>query len=280
MACGFESQLQRLNFIELLLNFGICIHTMKKCTVYKITNILNGKIYIGIHVTDNLADGYMGSGSALKRAQQKYGMENFRKEYIHIFDSVDEMLDMESTLVNETFIQRQDTYNIILGGGTFLTTDTIPVKDKDGNAFRVHKTDPRWVDSELMHNTKNKVTVKDEFGNTMMVSVDDPRYKSGELEHVAVGMLTVRDENNNTMMVSVDDPRYKSGELVPFWKNRKHTEESKRKIGEANSKHQTGKGNSQYGKMWIYNEDLKESKRINKNCPIPNGWKKGRKIKF
>ena len=53
-----------------------------------------------------------------------------------------------------------------------------------------------------------------------------------------------------------------------------HTEETKKKIGLKNAKHQKGKGNSQYGKMWITNEQ--ESTRINKSESIPEGWRKGR----
>ena len=50
--------------------------------IYKMTNLVNGKIYIGQHVTDNLKDGYRGSGIVLKNALKKYGRSNFAVEEV------------------------------------------------------------------------------------------------------------------------------------------------------------------------------------------------------
>lgn len=85
-------------------------------TVYKITNLINNKEYIGYHQTNNLDDGYMGSGKLIKRAVKKYGIENFQKEYISIFDNREDAESLEAILVSEEYSLREDTYNICLGG--------------------------------------------------------------------------------------------------------------------------------------------------------------------
>lgn len=81
-------------------------------TIYKITNLINGKYYIGKHQTKNLNDGYMGSGKLLKYAIAKYGIENFRKEILHIFETEAEMNAKEQELV----VVCKESYNLNEGG--------------------------------------------------------------------------------------------------------------------------------------------------------------------
>jgi len=85
-------------------------------TIYQITCNKSGKIYIGKHQTKNLDDGYMGSGKILTSAQKKYGLENFKKDILFIFDNEEEMNAKEAELVTEAFCLREDTYNICPGG--------------------------------------------------------------------------------------------------------------------------------------------------------------------
>lgn len=209
-------------------------------TIYKITNLVNGKIYIGMHKTDNLDDAYYGSGKLIKLAIEKYGIENFTKEYIAIVDNEAKMIELESELVNETFIERDDTYNIKLGGkGGF---DHI---DNSG------KSRPVEVRESISKGMK-KVRCDEEYNKKLLLACRKARLQG-----------------------KIPNPPPFTGKL--------HTEESKRKIGEANSKHQQGKNNSQYGTCWIYNTDLKQCKKI----PLDrlddymfDGWIRGRKMKF
>jgi hypothetical protein len=84
--------------------------------LYQITNTINNKIYIGVHQTNNLDDGYMGSGKLLKRSQQKYGLDNFEKKILRTFDNPEDMFTEEAEIVTSNFLLREDVYNLKEGG--------------------------------------------------------------------------------------------------------------------------------------------------------------------
>jgi hypothetical protein len=85
-------------------------------TIYKITNTVNGKFYIGKHQTEKLDDNYFGSGKLLKVAIKKYGKNKFEKEILYVLSSEQEMNNKEREIITEEFVARSDTYNAGVGG--------------------------------------------------------------------------------------------------------------------------------------------------------------------
>ena len=115
---------------------------MKYYLIYKITNNINGKTYIGAHKTNDINDGYMGSGTYLNRAIKKYGVENFNKEILHIFDNPEAMYAKEAEIVNEDYLMNENTYNMKVGGfggwdyvNSNLTKSQLSLRGKKARSF-------------------------------------------------------------------------------------------------------------------------------------------------
>lgn len=85
--------------------------------IYKVTNLVTGKIYIGQHSTKNIDDGYLGSGIGIKNSIKKYGSSSFKKEILEICAKKDDLNIREIFWIKE--LKATDGklgYNISLGG--------------------------------------------------------------------------------------------------------------------------------------------------------------------
>lgn len=248
--------------------------------VYKTTNKVNNKIYIGVHSSQSLDDAYLGSGVLLKKAIQKYGKRSFIRETLFIFSTPEEAYLKENEIVDLEFISRPDTYNVSLGGknsGNQFTKGTILVEDPNGNRFRVSNKDPRYLAGELKHLgsrqglirmvhmsgesksfeiehyedminlgwlvwSKDYCRYKDQQGKEYWLKKDDPMIETlnlsvwtknmkvmrrgNEIIHIekdkvtedmvsiVKNTVTVKDKDGNHYRVSIEDSRYISGELV------------------------------------------------------------------
>lgn len=99
--------------------------------IYKTTCLVNRKIYIGCHATNNLDDGYLGSGKLLLAAIKKYGKENFTREILETFSTPEDMFSKERIIVNEDFVSSGTSYNLVVGGsGGFKIQDMNDWKSK------------------------------------------------------------------------------------------------------------------------------------------------------
>ena len=100
-----------------------------KYIVYQTTNKVNGKLYIGVHKTENpnIFDGYIGNGiyvgyklenpkTAYQHALKKYGYNSFIRTTLKVFDTEEEAYKLEGELVTLDFIRQDNNYNIKTGG--------------------------------------------------------------------------------------------------------------------------------------------------------------------
>ena len=99
--------------------------------IYKITNLLNGHTYIGQHRYERLQDEYMGSGVILRKAYEKYGVENFKKEILLCNITTRKEADvLEIKMIAEERKNGHAEYNITNGGEGFTGTHTENTRKK------------------------------------------------------------------------------------------------------------------------------------------------------
>lgn len=100
-----------------------------KYIVYCTTCTANGKIYIGVHKTENpdIFDRYIGNGleigytiknpkTAFQRAVKKYGYSAFKRSTLFVYDNEEDAYKKEAEIVNYDFVKRKDNYNTTIGG--------------------------------------------------------------------------------------------------------------------------------------------------------------------
>jgi len=208
--------------------------------IYKITCLKNNRYYIGMHSTSNLEDGYLGGGKRIKNSIKKHGKEFHRKEILEFLDNRKLLINREIEIINQELLNDPLCINLSLGGS--------------GGSIH-HK----WTNAEQKKfNKKSQLKMKFLWEN-------DPNWARNFKDKLSIKL----------------EERVKSGNFIRFdWTNRKHKEETKKRMSEKASL-RTGNKNSQFGRIWIYNTELKENKKISKDSLeifINSGWIKGRKM--
>ena len=217
--------------------------------IYKITNVLNMKVYVGqtydfaqrkaghIYASKNISN-----ERPLYRSMRKHGTESF------LFEIIEECTDDQVDDREKFWIAHYDSrntekgYNLALGGKGC----SIDVRRKLSDAL---KGNTHCVGRILSTETREKLSKAGRGTKKSWVA-----------------------ERNKSLLASE----------TPFF-GKHHTEEVKAKIGKANSIHQSGEGNSQFGSVWILNRLLKECKKV-KHAELlsylERGWERGRKMKW
>jgi hypothetical protein len=114
--------------------------------IYKTTSKFNGKFYIGMHSTDSLDDGYLGSGTKLLSEMAKYGRDKYSIDILEFCDTREVLIKREKEIVNTCLINDWYCLNLIEGGDEYKKGDKIY-----NNRFDI-KT---WKNLEYVYIIKN-----------------------------------------------------------------------------------------------------------------------------
>lgn len=210
--------------------------------LYKITCVKTKRFYIGIHSTDNLNDGYFGSGKRLWNSINYHGQENHKKEILEFFPNRKILLEKEKEIVNKELLLDNLCMNLVVGGqsGGFIDEKHFSNFQKKGSVIG------KKIFIEKLKNDKD---FRDRYSETMSNS-GKKRHQEGKLNYFTFD-----------------------------WTGRKHSEESKKKMSETAKKTSVGEGNSQFGTMWITKDNQnKKIKKTDLDFYTIEGWTIGRVI--
>ena len=227
--------------------------------IYKTTNLINGKMYIGQKKsTKFLHERYLGSGSLLRKAINKYGKENFRVELLCECECKEKLDEMEIYYIKLYNAQNDPNfYNLTKGGESGV----------GGPKFKGHK----HSDESRQKISENNTGIKNGFFGK---------------KHSEESIQKMREAAKHRHPVSQET----RAKLSKVHKGKPFTEEHKRKISEA----QKGPKGNNYGKkipddvknkisntmhnqVWIH--DTNRSYRVNKELVdeyISKGYQLGR----
>lgn len=201
--------------------------------LYRTTNLVNGKYYIGVHSTWNLDDGYLGSGNILRRSVSKYGKESFVCEVLQFFNTRESAFSAEIKEVSE-HLGKPLCMNLVEGGL--------------GGSWKAATARWNWL-------LKN-----------------DPVWTAWMRSRWSAAMRR-RWLDFPELMAETRSERF-------TFEGRSHSEESKRKMGLANSLKQAGSLNSQYGTVWMVKEGVSAKVNlVDVDDRKRDGWIRGRIVR-
>jgi len=210
--------------------------------IYKTTCEVNGKYYYGMHSTDDLNDGYVGSGTRLWHSIKKHGQENFKLEILEFCENREVLKRREAELITEEVLKDPSCMNLKIGGeGGFTREATIKSNTSELGLKKCRK-------GGIASIKKNK------------------------------DKLVKRLTENNFKRWSSSREEMLTYQRKAIAKAASKESSAKRKETLAKIEHQQGNKNSQFGTCWIFHELVGNKKCKRDLLPeyLEQGWMKGR----
>ena len=179
-----------------------------KHIVYQTINLINNKIYIGVHKIKNKEDdGYVGCGvyktqersymvkqTAFHKAVAKHGPDNFVRTTLKEFSTKRKAYEYEAELVTLEFCKLSTNYNMKPGGGGGFNfvgkhhTEESKQKIKDNSAFKGKKRPQAFADN-MSKIQKGKILSEETKLKSSKTKKE--KFKSGETKSVSRSILVV-----------------------------------------------------------------------------------------
>lgn len=211
--------------------------------IYKTTNLINGKIYVGKHCQEICPvafDGYLGSGLLISRAIKKYGKEKFERITLESFSTEKEAIQREDFWIDKfKSYDKNIGYNISKGGFGVSSEFMIEKWKEPGyrdrlleifngekykNDISIRQTkkwenkDYRDFHSEINREIANRTEVKEKNSETMYSFWEDSVYREKQTKSIQIGAL---------------DPEYREYRRkikTEHWKNPEYREKTSQAI--------------------------------------------------
>lgn len=114
--------------------------------IYKTTCLVTNRYYIGMHSTDDMNDGYLGSGRFIRNSIKHHGEKNHQREVVEMCESRDALRKREEEIIDENMLKDKMCMNLIVGGGRSGDfTDFTTTRERMSRAKLGKKQHPEWV---------------------------------------------------------------------------------------------------------------------------------------
>ena len=179
--------------------------------LYKTTNLVNSKFYLGVHTTEDIAfgcdnweDPYVGSGHNIWAALKKYGRDKFQVEIVAYFDEEDYAYDAEKDIVTEEWLTTNKgvCYNINVGGNKppkvlrwinngknnkrIKQDDTIPAEFVEGRIFQFSDKELEVRRLRRIQMNKDNNPMSNVESKKKMTDTINRQYQNGRRPHNAI----------------------------------------------------------------------------------------------
>jgi len=197
--------------------------------VYKITNLINKRYYIGIHKTDNVNDGYMGSGKNIIKAIKKYGIDNFKKEILFEFELREDAIEKEKELIDLTDPLIYNTHPGGDGGWEYVNSLGLPNPMKNPELVEKMKR------SRKITYENNKDFYNEIFSKNLLKATEKRKGSKDSTETIEKRRNAVRKfyETNNSILKNIPKTEAEKLAMSEGWteeKRRKKSEQQKKRI--------------------------------------------------